>query len=536
MSEEGSKSRKAQAYGYRTIKEIYREGMKLADLMKALQRQVSETERESQEQAIDKKDYAQRFILDIFAEAFNSFMQERYAEEYHEIMSPERNDEEAKNWVNVINKKDNNSEKVAVHLKTSFDENDIEGYLLVLYPVMRLLDNRELSELQQQMLRFRASMSKWQGETDFSEDTMAVERIEELAELVKLTEPVSQNTGEMWERRTKEAFKDFMEGDMSDYGSFYLQSNDSTPVLRRNMSRLLRSGIIGVYKEVFRNHMQATKGDYDIYLGKHWNVKRPDGIQIATAGQAQALLQRLHNKYAASPSQFSEDDYKLYDEVLKQLEKYNQAMENLTFSSLYEVCCIHMEILSRWIGFAEDWERDMYFLLLAWAKQGKLYGKREDDVAGIFEKGRVVGKIQRKLKKGNRDAFRSIYCKEANVNLDFLEVRNEITHLELLRSNKWVDAENLKCSVMECYLNCLRILLSYNQKRMDAVTKTMQQIFKKHNCRIIFTVENGGKLKIKDVIPESIVHLKEKFGGIEIPSHGVRFINSLEALMVYPRA
>jgi len=525
---EWERPREVRNFAYKEVVNLYREGMPLSDFLEELQRKISETEKENRELAQNKADYAQRFIREVFAEAFNSFMQERYGDVYDEIMNPQKNTEQAKKWIEIDD---------AVNLCTTFDKNEIEKYLLVLYPVMRLLDEKELSELQQQMLRLRASMSEWQGETDFSEDIKIAEKIEELAELVKLTEPDTKYAEETWKSRAQKEFEQFVEGSMSDYGTFYLHSNKSNPVIRRNMTRLLRSGAIEVYKRVLSSRKQATKSDYDIYCGRQWVMEDSDGRYITFVEYAQRVLQQLHSKYAVSPSRFSEADHKSYDNILQWLEEYNQAKRNLDFGTLYETCGINMEILSRWVGFVQDWERDMYFLLLAWVKQGKLYQIKEEDVEGIFAKGNVIRKLFDTLKDRNMDAFKSVYCLCDDTEMNFVKVRNDIAHLDLLRSSNWTVGENQSGSVMEWYINRLRSLLSYDQKRMNAVTKTMQEIFRKHNIEVKFTMERGGKLKFKEVKPECIEHLKKsRFREemkIEISSRGERFLSNLEGLMKY---
>jgi len=516
-----SKSDKASDFGYRAVEEIYHDGMKLSELMKELQRKISETEKKNEELEQDKTDYAQRFVRELFAEAFNDFLQERYGEEYYDMMHPQRNERDEKEWINE-----------SVNLRTSFDENKIEGYLLVFYTVMRLLDGKELSELQQQMLRFRASMLNWTGEADFDEDIKMIEKIEELAELVRLTEAAPVYTEEVWRKRAKEEFNQLIEGDMSDYGTFYLQTDGSSPVLHRSMLKLMRSGVMGVYRQVLHDRKQATKHDYNIYCDRHWVLMDSDRRMVTFAEYAQRILQELHDKYATSPKCFPQTDHRSYGNILQWIDEYNHAKSNLNFETLYEICSIHMEILSRWVGFVQDWERDMYFLLLAWVKQGKLYGISEEDILSIFEKGKIVSKLKSKLKGGNTNAFFSIYRLDKDKETDFIRVRNDIAHLDLLREKGWTDVENKDCSVMEWYINRLRSLLSYDQKRMNAVTKTMQKIFERHKAEVTFRVERGGKIKFDSVNPVMIEHLKE-FKGISVPSRGETFISNLEKLMKY---
>lgn len=521
IADERSKFSAARNFGYSAVEEIYHDGITLAELLKELQRKISETEKENKELERSKTDYVQRFIRELFAVAFESFMNEQYGEVYDEIMHPKRNEDEAKKW----------SEE-SVKLGTSLNESKTEGYLLVFYTVMRLLDENELSELQQQMLRYRASMSRWNGETDFDEDVKIIEKIEELAELVKLTEPVPSNT-EVWNKRIKEEIKQLIEGDLTDYGEFYLQSDKTSPVLRRNMMRLIRSGITEVYKKVLHNQKQATRRDYDVYCrSQHENLPGINSVE-----QAQKVLQQLHRTYAVSPSNFSADDYRKYKNILQWLEEYNRAVRNLSFETLYEVCVINMEILSRWIGLIQDWERDMYFILLAWVKQGKLYGLTEKDVTDIFERGRVVGRLKKKLKGNNMAAFMSIYRTEKDdKDMEFAEVRNRIAHLELLRESGWsIDTKDRDLSVIEWYLNKLRLLLSYDQKRMNAVSSVMKTIFQKHNTEAVFRIERGGELKFDSVKPVMIEHLKDSEfkKGINVPSRGKTFLNDLERLMKY---
>lgn len=137
------------------------------------------------------------------------------------------------------------------------------------------------------------------------------------------------------------------------------------------------------------------------------------------------------------------------------------------------------------------------------------------------------------------DTFMSIYRLENGKEMDFMKVRNGVAHLDLLRSSNWIVDENQDCSVMEDYLNRLRILLSYDQKRMNAVTKAMQKLFEKHKTRVEFMMEEGGKLKFKRMLPDHIEHLKKsrfkKQIPVEIPSHGETFLSNLEELMKYPR-
>lgn len=266
-------------YGYREIKEIFGKNgdIKLEDLMKEMQRSISEAERESVETGREKTDYASRFILDIFAEAFNDFLEINYGSEYHEIMNPVKNEAGAEAWP---------GDGSAVCLKTSFDGKSVERYLLVLYPVMRLLDDRELAELQQQMLRYRASMAGWRGRQNFGEDVKMAEKIEELAELVKLTGPEPRYKAQDWINQ----YRKFAEGKLEDYGELYMQSDGKTPVAHRAMGLLMRSGLLDLYKDVLKGLKQVTKEDYEIYTKKDW-----DGA--SGAAEAQALLQELHGKY-----------------------------------------------------------------------------------------------------------------------------------------------------------------------------------------------------------------------------------------------
>lgn len=438
---------KSKAAGYSEIQALYREGLPLAELLRQMQRQISRTEQENRELARDKSDYAQRFLCEVYAVAFNSFLDTQYSEYYDPVFSPRKDAAAAEAWRN---------ESGLPRLHTSLTQ-DADGSLLVLYPVLRLLDGQELSEFQQQMLRCRTSMAKRPGGADPDQTIKMVAAMEELAELVKLTEPIPANAAEAWQNRARDAFEPFMESGMPEYGDFYLQSDSVTPVFRRNMTRLLRAGILDVYGKVLRGQKQATQKDYQTVRAGLEVIQNPDGRNIARVEYVQSELRRRHRDYEKSHS-LPQEDYEAYRRMQNRLDNYDHARRNLTFETLYGVCRIHLEMMSRWIGFAQDWERDMYFLLLAWAQQGKLK-LTEKQVKSIFEEGKVLMRLIKNLKGPDLTAFLSIYRSGADHKLNFVKVRNKIAHLHLLRSTQWPDAKpESGGSVVEGYLNDLRML------------------------------------------------------------------------------
>lgn len=516
------KSRKREAVGYGEIAAFYQKGMQLEKVMEQLQRQISQTEQENRERALDKTDYAQRFLRDVYAAAFNSYLDENYSREYAAIMAPQKSD----------------AKIVKGSLPQLHTSLDIEppDYLLVFYPVLRLLDGQELSELQQQMLRYRTYLKK-HPDTEACETTaLQLQAIEELAELVKMTEPIPENT-ETWQHRARVLFQPFVEGKLSEYDDFYVQSDSITPVLRRNMTRMMRTGILEIYQKILRGRKQVTRNSYAAYReGQQVIGQDPDGRNITKVEQRQRKLQRLHQLYEKSRS-LSKADYESYRILANRQNDYNEAMRSLTFVSLYEISRIHMELLSRGVGFTQDWERDMYFLLQAWAKQGKT-GLSIEDVDAIFGEGNIRGHMNGTLKGNSLCAFLSIYNRDAKAgqNLNFIRVRNDIEHLELLRESGWQNSYvAVGSSIIEWYMDRLRRLLSYDPKRMNSVTKTVENVLLEHGIDIAFSMEAGGKLKFKEIKSEPIWHLKDIKGRsrILIPSHDAAFGQTLMELIKY---
>ncbi|NLJ30459.1 MAG: hypothetical protein GX424_02460 [Clostridiales bacterium] len=521
LAEERHTPRKA---GYGGVRELYREGRPLSELLKRMQRQISQNEQENRELARDKTDYAQRFLREVYAVAFNSFLDSKSSEFdfYDKIMSPQ---------ISAGRKKPRPEDLPRLH--TSLTKENI-GNLLVLYPVLRMLDGRELSEFQQQMLRYRTAVAQWPGK-EAIESLQTVKRIEELAELVKLTEPVPKNAEEAWRNRAEPMFAPFIEDGMTEYGEFYRQSDGTTPVFRRSMNRLLRSGILGVYQFINGLPKQGTKKDLEVVRIGQWVMTNSEGRQVTFAEHAQNELQRLHRMYEISRF-LSQPDRKNYRNILNWHEAYNHALHNLTFETLYGVFCVYLEMMSRWVGFAQNWERDMYFLLRAWARQKKI-GLKMDDVDEIFDEGYVVCHLTKKLNGSDLAAFLSVYRSGVGSDLNFARVRNDIDHLDLMRNFGWTVNEKKAAntgSVVLNYFDRLRLLLSYDPKRMNAVTKVMLEILEEHKVKAAFAMKSGGKLKLLMVESEPIPHLKRSNDkdGVCVQSHGATYLQTLKNLML----
>ena len=507
-------SSNTKAVAYDEIKHFYQPTMPLGKLIEHLQLQISQTEQTSREEAQEKKDYAQRFLLDIYAAAFNHYLDVHFDTLYADVMNPVKR-EDAPEAFELTGIQTTLPVKLPINL-------------LVLYPVLRLLDGQDLSDFQQQMLRYRASLGRSVAPNDEILSPEPIKLIEELIELVKTTEPLQVDAKEALQSLPTD-IAPFILGSPLDYEDFYEQSDERTPVLRRNLMRMQRTGVL----EVFQGKLPiiATTLQYNIIKAGQWRIKDAN-MFITIIEYCHRELQRMHQIYEKTHRL---EEYAQYRNVALYVHRYNEAMRNMTFASLYEINRIFMEMISRWIGFTQDWERDMYFLLKAWARQRKI-DLACDAVDMIFTEGKVRQKLLEELKGLSLDAFLSIYGNYADKQLDFIRVRNDSAHLALLRKIGWNNRyTNTEVGVVENYINRLRKLLYYDSKRMNAVTTAMQKILLQHKLILQFAIERGGAPIIKKVQSDGIEHLKNITGAkpISIPSHCQAFDDALIALLKY---
>ncbi|WMJ22659.1 type VI-A CRISPR-associated RNA-guided ribonuclease Cas13a [Paludicola sp. MB14-C6] len=499
-------------YKYHDMPEY--DSTKLSDYLSNLQHLQSIRENDEN---IEDDNHFTEFVKDIFVLAFNDFLQKKIPSLCGIIKSP------CKQLSNTT--LDDVFVSTDLSLKMKTDYNSLSEFTGV-YLFLKLLDQRELNILLHQFIRYRHS-------THISDEELL--KIEELIALVQFTLP-PPTTDENYQDNLKDYFSKFIDGDYkTEYEKFYCQEDDKTPILQRSISVIGRSGAMALYTDMFVQNEKiytVTQSDYQQYC--HYNKKLNDGLSIIEAKQN--VLQDLHKQIVtARKGAYIQPQITNYENLAKEIQNYNNCRQKVTFETLYKVHQIHIDILGRFAAFAEDWERDMFFMLTAL----KGLGKVNFDVNKVFENGGVVGDLCGELKTNNKLFFNLCWSDDSvNDVRKAIGVRNILAHLNHMSQCYIKSIGNIEAqpSIIDI-INKLRVLLAYDIKRQNAVTKSIQDLlFKDYKIKLVLEPEktkNQPKIfKIKSLKTDNIIHLK-KIKAIPIEAHDDFMISLVKKLLEF---
>lgn len=510
-------------------------GIPLKDYLEELQRQQSI--RENDEDKKDKDNYYVEFVQDIFVFAFDSYLLKIISayDCYEELIHPKlKTKEESKETLEKLFNESNPILKIKTNLNP-------DTKFITMYPFFRLLDQRELNILLHQFIRYCSSTQKRSNTNDETLNTLT--QIEELITLVQFTIPL-QTKDVHFKSAMEKYFSEFFENkDPQNYDDFYLQGSkkeEDKLVKHRSMSLVARSGAMALYTKMFSSIYQINKSDYEKYKDIY-TIK--NNSEVTKIEEMQNRLQQLHEKLVRIKliSDTQLNDIKKYQTLAKQIKEYENLRHKLTFESLYRIHQLHVEILGRFAAFANDWERDMFFMFTALENRGKINFKLKP----IFNRGKVVGNLNNKLKDDARKLFfelcwsNEIYDKDKDDNsngdyiYDRLLIRNYCAHLNHMTQFK---KNNETQPSIIGYINKLRVLLAYDIKRQNAVTKAVKEILEKH-YKVKLTLkrsdDNPDKFVIANLESDEITHLKNLKNPVIIEDNDKFMISLIRKLLIF---
>ncbi len=469
----------------------YKSDMTLEEYFSSLQRQQSVKEKENIEEKPDKENnYYLDFIQDIFVRAFDNYLEQKLSHCRRELTSPKEQEVSVDEILNNLFKEDYVKMYATIKSDTPY---------ITIYPFLRMLDASEVNKLQHQFIRYRSSSEGIKNDIKAAEEIMA---------LVQFTIPSLEEQTHY--EKCLEKFSCFVEGDMKrEYQELYYQSDKATPIMRKNIALISRLGALELYKDMFRDDYRINGKEYRKY--KDMLLAKPND-KSSLIEQKQNRLNELHEKLvkinpkSLEKSGYHRNNYEEYKSLVMEVQDYNKLNNKLTFESLYQIHRMHIDILGRFASFAEDWERDMFFMLTALRKLEFI----DIDVEKIFT-GSVVSKLNNKLKK-NTLFFNLCWCNEEyDENMsERIFSRNAISHLNHITQVKreFEDNELSQLSIMNL-LERIRILLAYDIKRQNAVTKVLKEVLKDYKINLSLKRKKGeSDFEIDTISSGRISHLK----------------------------
>jgi len=436
-------------------------------------------------------------------------------------------------------------------------END--DFCLFFYPFLRMLERRELSNMQHQVIRYRCSLKNRSNNNEVNSS----EKLEQLIAMLIFTFPDHIDEEDCYKEMVETHFKKFVEGSIDDYIDLYSPKEAAFPkfIQQKSMLALMRTGGMALYSEMFKSMYKITQQDYKDYkfyrgLGENTGIN-----QLSPIEKAQGELAILHKELCKEKT-ISKDNEKLkdYEKRLGFVNKYSGLRRKITFDSLYELHLIHVDILGRLASFATDWERDMHFLMLGLYNLGKQCGRtiltlNEKNIEDIYDhkiKGTmtqkfsaaVAGDADRKMLAQLCWPNDAIMLSSKTLN-ELIRPRNSLAHLNHMTQLK--QASFYQKSIISL-LTVVSKLLNYDLKRKNSVTRVLKELLKKYHINLslyqksdyeyeLYTIENCiCQHKRPSIESENIVHLKNvKILGnkkrITIPARDEFFVKCIEKLL-----
>ena len=527
-------------------KQITKEDCK--DYFKKLQSFVIKKENENQENKAqgklkagsekDKNIYVD-FVRDLYVFAFNQFLEGKYKLVpgiKKQLRSPQYNEEATFD------------DKLKITVNTSY----LPSTAPQLYLMARLLDADQLNDLRHQFMRYSVSIPQIYEKDDDAKIGNKVQDIINVLTMVNLTgvNYTESLTGFLNDNSEdiKQLYTSFMDNnmDITDCQDLYVQTDGKTLILHKGIGATYRSGCLSLYKEAYGESNKISSKDCDDYLC--WN--KTNGINSSKIEALQKTREVLHDEITKKDKHDRIDNYK---QAVTHCDKYNQLKNKVTFNNIYSLGQLHRNILSRFIGFAVDWERDMHFLLIALTKHGIVEIRVLNDDKKLIKSGfasesttiketvdsvyntffnhvygGTVKNIYKELDSNAKlkELFLALY--HVNQNPDF-DIRNWVAHLNHIQPGGKAER-----SLVDA-INDLRKLLSYDRKRKNAVTKAIIEMMEKEKIGLTFELDGGHDFKLNEVESEQITHLKnvkvdnvpKKF---DIPARSRNFCELVEKL------
>lgn len=417
-------------------------------------------------------------------------------------------------------------DNIIINIKCFSDllNKDVFHKILPFYCMFKFMDNYEIADLQSQIKKYISAISKIKDDSKNKDKSKIkdesknkdddkrnnIEFYKNLylcSELVKIIKPkfalVAEKQDEVNEYNKKivnEYISNFIEDNCKD---FYTQ-NGEKPVYYKGITDFVLSGRNDTYKNIFKK-IKIKNSDIERYK-KYIEKDEKNDTEIE---KLQTKRQSLHKELVRNkPNNIIRYKKDEYEKLCKKINFYDRIKNKVTFVNLSKIAHLQYQILSRFIGFAVDWERDMYFLLLGLCQNmGSHYKEKIDKT---FESGNVVGRLLKLLEKNNnfsacKDYILNLYnLTELNNLKGILKIRNDIAHIDFLKYT------NLDYTIIDSLVK-LQNLMQYDRKKYNAITKSFIDLLEKENIIIKLKQEktdNQKTISIDKIYSKKSEHLK----------------------------
>lgn len=512
------------------------------------------------------------YIQDVFVLAFNGYLEQNFSDLKKVFFNPQKRID------TKISYEEKEKIKNLITINTSsFDNFKYPNF----YLLIRILSKSELNELKNQFIKYVTYLKslpdynriKIQSmlNTQVNELNTQVNefnKIIELMDIVNLTEPknasnnfdypetdINKTTKDILieeqnalNKAFEENYCEFIEGGydhIHEYIDLYAQplpvhpneQYKATLIPQRGLTGVSRLGTLQYYKNVLAKPSCyfVTKDEYLTYKNDTNLIDELHEIRANTHKELIDWHKAKHSNKNTSKKPIDtkeiakiNDVITIYKDTIGKISKYDQLKNKLTFSDLNRINNIHMSILSRLIGFSNDWEKDMLFIL-KYFQYNNYFKIGLNEI--YFQKQSKILSFKQILKTNQHKNIKNIFLEFFDDN----QYKNLINDIFLRGNDKSAHADNidslknlLEDRAKNSYIDELFEKGECVGKIIDILSTAEHSDFTKNLLLPLLQITDLKKLNVRN----EISHLAQLFNpGVSI----IDLINKLRYILTYDR-
>lgn len=422
----------------------------------------------------------EKFLLYIYIKLFNNFIEKNYKNLI--VLDNTYTHENG-----VIKKEEINVENI---LTIDDDKKEETAKIVKFYIFCKLLDSNHLSNLRNEIIKYKAISNKNDSISNRLGNSLSIDNLLFIIEMCLLS--VDNNYG-----KPNETYKKFIV-DRINTGNFYSAQDNETLILHSNIELLNKYGTISILEKLVSHNggkFKVTQQDYNNWEEKRKNIegKQKELIDLHNKwSQVQEKLKGLKKEEKEKRKKIRKEEYEIkdkYKSIVTEITSFNQLDNKLNFVTLSKIHNLTIEILGRFVGFTNIFERDFQYL------NNKLNSNLKFDMG---------------LPKSIPEEYNKFF-----LSVNYRDIRNYIAHFN------YISKQTIEYSIIDI-VNEIRELLWYDRKLKNAVAKSIIDIFDRNGMelKLKFSITEH-KLDVDYIKPKKIYHLGTKKGKYEIATNQV---------------
>ena len=403
---------------------------------------------------------------------------------------------------------------------SNFDNVQIPAWQASLYLLLHLIPAHEVNKLYQQCL-------KWQSSMDQTAQSNNIQALHQCLKLYLDTHDslhTSQSSTIDTSNMTLFYEEDFL-NKLEDDSHTHNEKSLSLEIIQsqRNVREISRFSQRQAINNIFN--------PYKVTLEQCENFLKINRKEIEDNHRR---LSVLHNDWVNK--KLNEEEKEEYKETLKKIIAYREQHHQLFLHNHFKAYRILMQVLARGVDYAGLWERDCYFIILAWCavnnkKPKCLFNKDERKCLKRGQIAKLIFCLYEKYNKDNSNddlkhllntlerhfwpsqktdsSKKDTPCKRFNA---MKKIRNDFAHFNRLREKQSTENQaNVVGFSLTHEINQLRKLMSYDRKLKNSITASIKTIFNREGFEVEWAWNNHTRqLELKDLSAKKIYHLRDK--------------------------